>query len=180
MDDNFIEFLRERFRYYGGKVFYREAIGTKIKAGDRAGSITVTESGYTRRSIEIDGKSYPQARIIWMLHYGLIPGNIEVDHINRDSLCDLLSNLRLGTRSQNIANSINRKTSSSSSGVRGVTWNKKSCKWFAKIGYNGRRIHIGVYTSLKQAAIDYNAVAKALFGEFAILNDVNSIREDGR
>lgn len=43
------------------------------------------------------------ARVIWAWYHGVAPANMDVDHINNDSLDDRLDNLQLLTRQQNLA-----------------------------------------------------------------------------
>ncbi|WP_436868476.1 HNH endonuclease signature motif containing protein, partial [Enterobacter hormaechei] len=42
--------------------------------------------------------------MIWEMHNGPIPQNMEIDHINRIKLDNRLENLRLATRRQNACN----------------------------------------------------------------------------
>lgn len=61
---------------------------------------------------------------------------IEVDHINRDSFDNKLSNLRWTTK---IQNSLNKGLSKKNiSGFRGVSFNQKDKKWRASISINGK------------------------------------------
>ena len=48
-------------------------------------------------------KTFTLARAMWAWYYGYVPANIDVDHINNDSLDDRLENLQLLTRSENLA-----------------------------------------------------------------------------
>lgn len=43
------------------------------------------------------------SRVIWAWHYGECPANMDVDHINDDSLDDRLENYQLLTRKENLA-----------------------------------------------------------------------------
>lgn len=74
----------------------------------------------------------------------------EVDHINRLRGDDRLENLRWCTRKQNVANR-GRFTSSSSGGVPGVSWYKKSKKWRAFKKIDGVLYHIGYFFSVEEA-----------------------------
>jgi hypothetical protein len=95
--------------------------------------------------------------------FGLEPGDKrEVDHINHDGLDNRRSsNLRLATRSQNMANC--RKMAPSASRFRGVKFDKRSGKWIAKIGITipgGRKhIHLGSYGTEGEAAFAFHVVA---------------------
>jgi len=93
-----------------------------------------------------------------------------VDHKNGNPLDNRKENLRFCTMSQNIANSACR---SSSSGFKGVYFDKRSQRWQAKIKVNYRSVYLGCYRTREEAAIVYNAGALAHFGAFALLNDVD-------
>ena len=43
------------------------------------------------------------SRIIWAWHHGECPANMDIDHINNDSLDDRLENYQLLTRAENLA-----------------------------------------------------------------------------
>ena len=45
-------------------------------------------------------------------------------------------------------------------------------KWQASICHNHKRIHIGLFEDIKDAAAAYNRKALELFGEFAFLNEI--------
>lgn len=47
-------------------------------------------------------RTYVLSRFIWAWHYGECPNDMDVDHINNDSLDDRLDNLQLLTRADNL------------------------------------------------------------------------------
>ena len=53
---------------------------------------------------------------------------------------------------------------------KGVSFNKASNKWYARIQHNGQSIHLGYYTNESEAAHAYDRKAKELFKVFAKLN----------
>jgi hypothetical protein len=55
--------------------------------------------------IGLDGRVLQVHRVIWYLHHGIDPGNLEVDHINRDPSDNRIANLRLVDGKANRANS---------------------------------------------------------------------------
>lgn len=96
------------------------------------------------------------------------PEGISVDHKNHDTLDNRRSNLRLANRVQQGAN--RKQQSNNTSGYKGVRWRKAKRKWYAEIGYQGKKIHLGVFTSAEEAHICYCAKAIELFGEFALFS----------
>ena len=98
------------------------------------------------------------------------PVEKDTDHINGDKLDNRRSNLRVCTRSQNMANV--GKLKNNSSGFKGIHWHVAGENWIAYIKINGKKRHLGCFADIKEAAQAYNEAAKQLFGEFANLNKV--------
>lgn len=94
------------------------------------------------------------------------PKDLEVDHINRNSLDNRRCNLRLATRSQNEAN----KPPKRDRRFKGVYWRKDNHLWRALIRVHGRLYSLGQFTTEIDAARAYDAAAVEAFGEFAFLN----------
>ena len=93
-----------------------------------------------------------------------------VDHKNGNSFDNRRSNLRICTNSQNLMNRGAPKNNTS--GFKGVSFDKKSKKWGAKIAKNYKQIALGFYEDKKDAAKAYNKAAKKLHGSFAYLNKI--------
>ena len=96
------------------------------------------------------------------------PMNLDVDHINRNRLDSRRGNLRIATRSNNMANS--PKPKNNTSGYKGVVWRKRKEKWEVKITYNYKKFYLGEFKCLEDAAKAYDKAAIINFGEFATLN----------
>jgi hypothetical protein len=88
-----------------------------------------------------------------------------VDHINGDKLDNRRENLRLATASQNAANS--GPHLDNRSGVKGVWLNRPTGKWRAAIRVRGKRIGLGTYSTLSEAAKAYNIAASVHQGAYA-------------
>lgn len=130
----------------------------------------INNRGYVLRTGNINGKTTR----IYMHRFILdAPKGSYVDHINGDRLDNRKENLRIATNAQNIRNSALK--SSNSSGFKGVSWRADKNKWQAKITYNYRQKHLGLFSSKREAAIAYNEAAKRYHGTFA---KINIIREE--
>jgi hypothetical protein len=126
-----------------------------------------TKSFYAVR--EVNGRPLRMHNAVWIHRHGTKPRGSQVDHANRITLDNRGSNLRLATRSQQAQNSGMR--SSNTSGYRGVTWHCRVGKWEARIGVNGKRIHLGYFDDPADAARAYDAAALIYHDpEFAQLN----------
>ncbi|WP_254509863.1 HNH endonuclease [Anatilimnocola floriformis] len=122
--------------------------------------------GYAYRQADIDG----ERRTILLHRYvmelaGREPG-FRTDHINKDRLDNRLENLRAATASQNAVNS--KLRANNKSGFRGVCW--ESGKWLAKIKVNYVPIRLGRFDDKIAAARAYDAAARAVWPDFAVLN----------
>lgn len=109
-------------------------------SGKEAGSVTVSDSGYSVRVLTLSGKRYYYHIVKWFLHYGEWPTSI-IDHKNQIATDNALSNLQYSDFSENGKNRALGKNSST--GVIGVTfarkgdyfsyvakgWNPESKKW---------------------------------------------------
>jgi hypothetical protein len=99
------------------------------------------------------------------------PEQLQVDHKNRIKHDNRKSNLRVCSPSQNGAN---RKTNS---GVRykGVTYKgskleNRDKKWESRICVNGKRIFLGMFKTIQEAAKAYDTASIKHFGEFSRTN----------
>ena len=127
----------------------------------------VTPNGYARKSIwdpsaKIEGSIAMHREIL------VPPDTYQIDHINGNKLDNRRDNLRICTPSQNKMNV--GKTSKNKSGYRGVSKERRLHKWRVSIKADGRRINLGNFYDILDAARAYNEAAKKYFGEFARLN----------
>jgi len=103
--------------------------------------------------------------------------NCYVDHRDHNTLNNQKQNLRVciptdSNRNRNKQTSYGGKLTLSK--YKGVTYNKGTRSWQAQIRMNDRTTRIGGYASEIEAAIAYNEEAKAMFGEFAVLNNIEN------
>lgn len=92
------------------------------------------------------------------------PEDMFVDHINGDRLDNRLCNLRLCTKSENGRNSV--KPKSNTSGLKGVSWHRKSKKWVAQIMINQKQIYLGLHKTKEDAHAAYVEASRKYHGEF--------------
>lgn len=94
---------------------------------------------------------------------------IEVDHEDHNGLNCQKQNLRPTSRSGNGRNA-RKWLSGTSSHFKGVCFFKRDANWQAYINANGKRKHLGYFSTELLAAAAYNQAAQKYFGEFACLN----------
>src|SRR4030042_413782 len=92
-----------------------------------------------------------------------------IDHIDRNPLNNLESNLRECTQSQNCCNKT--KQSNNTSGYKGVIYAKWANLYRVRLQINKKSISVGYYKTAINAAKAYNEAALKYHGEFARLND---------
>lgn len=105
-------------------------------------------SGY--REICIDRKLYLGHRLAFLYMEGYIPENF-VDHIDRNTSNNKWGNLREVSNQCNLQNC--KLSSSNTSGICGVSWDKKSKKWASYITISFKKISLGYSNSLSDAVM---------------------------
>jgi hypothetical protein len=141
---------------------YREDVPNNINgrvAGKVAG--TVTPNGYV--AITINKRIYQAHRLAWLFVNGEWPDD-EIDHINGDPGNNRIDNLRLATRQENQRNVGLRKNNTT--GVPGVSWHTASGKFRAAIRTGGKRLHLGLFDTLEEAAAARRAAEIKYYGNF--------------
>lgn len=125
-----------------------------IKAGAEAGS----NAEY--RYIKINGTRYAAHRLAWLYIYKEFP-TMSIDHINGNFLDNKITNLRLATASQNGQNRY-KAHRNNSHGKLGLTYDKTKKLWRARIGLDGKRIHLGKFKTQEAAYEAYLAAKREL------------------
>lgn len=124
-----------------------------------------TERWYAKRS---EFKNGVLVMRVWMHKEILGVGQgVQVDHVNRDSLDNRRTNLRLATHADNQRNQGMRRTNKS--GLKGV-WSLRragAARWGACIRLNGKTLMLGSFPSPEAAHAAYCAAAIKLHGDFA-------------
>lgn len=99
-------------------------------------------------------------RVCWILAHGEWP-KYEIDHIDGVKTNNSIRNLRDVPRSQNMKNKVVSRNNTS--GLSGVTWDKKANNWVATIGINRSRKHIGSFKS-RDDAVSARKAANLVYG----------------
>lgn len=141
-----------------GLFTWRVASNGRVSAGSIAGHILRT--GY--RTIGVDRNHYMAHRLAWLFVTGHWPEG-ELDHRDGNKDNNRFANLRLATRSQNVANVGLR--ADNTSGVKGV-FRHHDGRWRAQITIHQKRKELGLFETLEVAKAARLAAAEA-FGEFA-------------
>lgn len=124
------------------------------------------------------GRPFSVHQMAWYLHNGAWP-SVLIDHKNRVTNDNRISNLRLATHAENCRNSLSAKAPES--GYRGVYIKRKGNLTIIEsaINFCGKKHHIGKFKTRIEAAQAYNQVASELFGEFAVLNSLTPQPPEG-
>ena len=133
----------------------RELIDYDAETGNfrfRDGSPGLTPSlagRYGRVQLWVAGRMYYAARLAYAHHHGHWPFG-QVDHINGDHTDNRVKNLRDATNAQNAQNRRQAKVNNSS-GLLGVTVDRRSGRSRARIQVDGRMISLGFFATPEEA-----------------------------
>lgn len=112
----------------------------RIKQGSVAGS--PLKHGHIK--IRLQGNQYLAHRLAWIFTHGDWPKD-QIDHINRNPSDNRISNLRESNQAENTQN---READ-------GVTFEKRSGNWIAKIMLRGKAKYLGAYKTRDEAIAAY-------------------------
>lgn len=115
------------------------------RRGDNPGHVDC--NGYRR--IMLAARKYRAHRLAWLYVHGAWPDG-EIDHINGNRDDNRISNLRAVTSRQNSINQSRAKPNRA--GVIGVYPAARTGKWEASIAHDGRRVHLGTFETVAEAA----------------------------
>jgi hypothetical protein len=112
----------------------------------RPALISVDGKGYLFG--RIDYHMYRAHRVAWAAYYGEWPVNF-IDHVDGDRKNNKIDNLRDVTHEQNCRNSAMRYTNTS--GRIGISFDRRSSKWYAYIRVGGKMKNLGVFKARDDA-----------------------------
>lgn len=155
------ELIAQCFEYKDGLLYWKGVThpNKQCLMDKPAGSIHKT--GY--RHITWMSKVHKAHRLIFMLHHGYLPP--EVDHINGDRQDNCIENLRPATRSENQCN--RGALASNTSGYPGVSWHKHSKAWLVRVMKDGKSTIIGYFKDLELAGLVSQEARVLYHGKFA-------------
>lgn len=134
----------------------------------------LTRNGYAARSVWVKGKN--TSATVYMHRYLLNPPEgFDAEHMDWNRVNNQMANLRLATRSENMANVRRQKKKSAHSKYVGVSLMKNAKlkkPWLAYIRKDYKTTYLGYYATEVEAAKAYNAKAIEVFGDFSSLNDI--------
>lgn len=136
------EILHDLFIYKDG-VLYKKPKSNRCKTDIIIGRDN--GNGYRRASINY--KSYYVHRLIFVMHYGFFPN--QIDHIDGDRSNNRIENLREANNAQNSWNKT--ITKANTSGSKNVYWHKSAQKWSVEIKINGNKKYFGVFEDFELA-----------------------------
>ena len=140
-----VEILAAQLNYNPSTgVITRKVRTAKTLEGEVAGH--VNSSGYW--SVSVLGRSILAHRIAWAMGTGTWP-TTRIDHINRNRIDNRICNLRIASASENNMNSKLRKNSST--GVKGVYYNKNNANYRARVQRGGEVFEVGSFSTIEEA-----------------------------
>lgn len=137
------------------------------RGGKRAGDIAGCQKR-TYTVISVDDQIYRAHHLAWLYMTGERPHPF-IDHRDLNKHNNVWTNLRLATKSQNMANIGLIK--SNVSGLKGVSRYRAGeaygKPWQASIAKDGKSKHLGHFATKEDAHAAYVTAAEHLFGQFA-------------
>lgn len=155
------EQVKEFFDYKDGHLYWKKS-RQRVRVGTIAGALLRKYGNKTDYwTIRLNGVACKAHRLIWLYHYGYLPKML--DHIDGDGLNNRIENLRPTTAAQNCQNK--KITAKNKSGYKGVFEDRG--RWRAEITAFGKRVCLGRFSDVKDAAHAVNAARTQLHGAFA-------------
>lgn len=147
------EWLLERLRYdpeTGLFWWKRNTVGrpTHKPAGNKAYQARDRSPHAIRFVLGSPRKCYQAHRLAWLIMTGEDPGEMTIDHINRNPFDNRWENLRLADSSLQMRN----RRNFGKSAHKGVHFKLSLSKWNAYAWIDGKRKHLGYFATEEEAA----------------------------
>lgn len=146
------------FEYQDGKLYWRVKPSYGVSIGDEVG--TICSTGHRRAMYK--RKLYAVHRLIWLMHYGSMP--VEIDHKDTDKLNNSIENLRIADN-KNQQNVGFRKDNTSK--AKNVYWHKPTMRWSVIISANKQRYNLGYFDNFEFADLVATEARVKYHREFA-------------
>lgn len=108
------------------------------------------------------GKQGYAHRFSYELHFGSVPNGLYIDHICHNKLCVRPDHLQAVTPQGNMENRAGA-TKDSSTGIRGVSWNKSKRTWQVFVRKDNSSRFGGYFSSIKDAEAAAISLRNELF-----------------
>ena len=137
---------------------------------DRSGRLLaggLNKQGYPQFSLQTEGREWKLClhRVLAITFLGLnANSNLQADHRDEDKANNDISNIRIASRAENARNITSRR--SNTSGHQGVSWDKESGNWLARIMLGGKSVNLGRFNDINEAAAARKAAEVKYFGTF--------------
>lgn len=161
------EELKNLFDYHpDGYLIWKVSTAPQIKVGQIVGT-TNKKTLYRRTTINYT--FYLVHRLIYCWHYGEIPNDYLIDHIDGDKSNNRIENLRIATKSQNQQN--RKAYKNNKLGIKGVSWNHNHKKYHVHITINNKIISLGSHSTLEEAIQARKEGEKKYHPEFGVITE---------
>jgi hypothetical protein len=131
------------------------------KSGDCWVWAASTSRGYG--TFRVGDRLVPAHRFSYQTEVGPIPDGLFLDHHCHNRACVNPAHLEPVTHKKN-AERLKGPRANSSSGVRGVSWDKEIKKWRVHVRHNSKAHYGGLFTDLAEAEQAAIALREKLFG----------------
>ena len=132
--------LQDLFTYANGWLRWKSDAKTSAR-----GKLAGCYNGDGRKYIRVDGNLQRASRLIYIFHFGEIPKDCVIDHINGDVKDDRIENLRIASQAEN---TLNTKRRSSLTGVTGVYYDSRDKVFYAR---GPKNKHLGRFKTIEEA-----------------------------
>jgi hypothetical protein len=146
------------FEYRDGALYWKVTSNSRALAGAKAGTFN---SHLGRFYVRANKKSYLRSRLIFLMHHGEIPD--EIDHVDGVRDNDRIENLRAATAGENQRNK--RRPLNNTSGFKNIRFRAK--KWTVELKINNKNHYFGRYDDLELAELVAVEARNKYHGAFA-------------
>lgn len=157
------------FRYEDGNLYW----SIKKRGLRHNRPIGWINKGYVWIRSNLFPKQLSMHRVIWEMHYGAIPTNAVIDHIDRNPLNNKIENLRIATRSQNSMNAkgkSGRKSNFPKNVYKDSEYNG-IVRYRAQVCVNGKLIRVGGFKTVDDAEQAAIKLVKNHHGDFSFIKE---------